>query len=411
MSLLARAIAPYRDGLRGIDRRVHFVVAMTLVSVAARMSLYTFLGIFFTRELHLSFTLVGAAYLLENLGRGLVAPLAGALSDRVGRRPVLIASALASAFVLPGFLLVRDAPTLLAWGALLGIAQSGMWPATAALLMDLVPPERRQAVLGLNYTALSIGYTLGVAPAGFLLVLGYPTLAAASAAGYLLIATAYLLALRAPLPRTREASAAPSLARDLARAPRDPSFVLLACLGIVFPMGIGLIASVAPVYAKDSGLAEGAIGLALAVNGPLLALLSIPAAALLARHGPYRHLVYAALFLAASFAPLLVSGGFAALVVASVVFTAGELIFSSSLPAAVAGLAPAGLRGAYQGAWGFVHALGFGAAFFLTGLMQPAWGWRWTWAAWMAFTLLVALGLALARPTFRRLADARASLG
>lgn len=409
MALFARVIGSYRDGLAGVDRRVYVVTAMTLLSVAARMSVYTFLGIYFTREIGLSLAMVGAAYLIENVLRGLVAPLAGTMSDRIGRAPVIAASALASAFVLPTFLLVGSNATLLLWGAALGLAQAGMYPATSALLLDLAKPEQRQAVLGLNYTMLSIGYTLGVAPAGFLLELGFPTLAAVSASGFALIALTYTLALRRGLPR--HVGPRTSFVSDVVQAPRDPSFLTLAALAVVFPLGIGLIATVAPLYAEDTGLDERAIGLALAVNGPLLALLSIPVSTWLTRYGPYRHLVLAASFLATSYLSLIVSGGFTALVLASVVFTAGELIFSSALPAAVAGLAPAGLRGAYQGAWAMVHSIGFGAAVFLTGLAQPHFGWRTTWILWTALTALAALGLATARARFRRMADARAGAG
>lgn len=162
MRFLELAIAPYREGLRGLDPRAWLAVSMTLVSVAARMSLYTFLGLYFTRTLGLSLPLVGLAYLTENLVRGLVAPLMGAWSDRVGRRPVLVLCAFASALAIPAFLLVTDARSLFVWAGVAGAAQAGLWPTTAALLLDVTPPERRQAALGLNYTAISIGYTLGV---------------------------------------------------------------------------------------------------------------------------------------------------------------------------------------------------------------------------------------------------------
>lgn len=408
MGFFARVMGPYRAGVRGLDRRVWLVVSMTLLSVAARMSLYTFVGIHFTRNIGISLALVGLAYLVENLVRGLVSPFAGALSDRVGRKPVLVGAALLTGITLPAFLLVDDAASLLAWAALVGACQSGMWPASAALLLDLTPPERRQAVMGLNYTAISIGYTVGVAPAGFLLVLGFDALAIAAGAGFLVIAATYLVALRAP-PIAAEGAPGRSLLRDLAVAPRDPAFLLLAALGVVFPLGIGLIANVAPLYSSQAGLDEGRIGLALAVNGPLLAILSIPVSAWLSSRGPYRHLALAAALLAASYVALVVDAGFGALILASVVFTAGELIFSSALPTAVAALAPAGLRGTYQGAWGFVFSLGVGGAVFFTGLMESAWGWRGAWVAWTILTSLVAGALIAARPTFRRLADARAA--
>ena len=49
------------------------------------MSLVTFLGIYFVREAGIALATVGAAFFCENLLRGVLAPLFGALSDRTGR--------------------------------------------------------------------------------------------------------------------------------------------------------------------------------------------------------------------------------------------------------------------------------------------------------------------------------------
>ena len=405
---LRRLFGVYRDGLVGIDRRAYLVVSVTLLAVAARMSVYTFLGIYLTRDVGFSIQLVGLGLLVENVVRGLVAPVAGALSDRIGRRVVIMGAASLTGSVLPFFLFVQTPAQLLLWSAVLGLAQAGSWPAASALLLDLAPPDKRQAALGLNYTAISIGYTLGVAPAGFILIFGFPALALASAGGFLVIILVVLLFLRGPLPETRARGAAPtSFRRDVTRAPLDPAFLSLAALSFVFPLGIGLLASVAPLYAKDVGLDEMRIGLALAVNGPLLAIGSIPVAARLARHGPYRFLALSAALLALSYLPLVLAGDFLALVLASIVFTAGELVFSSALPTAVALLAPPGLRGAYQGAWAAVFSLGTGTAVLLTGMLRDALGWSGAWLVWALVTTGAALGLILARPRLRRVADER----
>ena len=397
----------YREGLEGIDRRAFIVVCVTLFAVGSRMSVYTFLGIYFTRELGFALTLVGVAFLLENILRGVAAPVAGALSDRVGRRAVIVGAALLTGLTIPLFLFVRAPVHLLLWSAALGAAQAGIWPATSALLLDLAPPDKRQAALSLNYTAISVGYTLGVAPAGFVLLLGFPALAALSSGGFFVIALIALFAIRGPLPATRATGDRSSFAVDVARAPRDPAFLFLAALAFVFPLGIGLIASVSPLYAKDAGLTEGAIGLALAINGPLLAIFAIPVAARLARYGPYRFLALSAAILALSYLPLVLAGSFGMLVAASIVFTIGELVFSSALPTAVASLAPPGQRGAYQGSWAMVFSVGTGAAVALTGLLRESLSWPATWLTWALVTAAVAIALAVARPRFRRVADQR----
>src|SRR3970282_503637 len=93
--------------------------------------------------------------------------------------------------------------SLIAWSLALGLAAAVQMPAGGALLVDLAPPERRQTVLAINYTAISAGYTLGVAPGGFIAEQGYGLLAAASSAGYAAVAVFFGRALRGPLPGGR----------------------------------------------------------------------------------------------------------------------------------------------------------------------------------------------------------------
>src|SRR5437879_12195946 len=108
-------------------------------------------------------------------------------SARVGRRPPLLAAALITAAVLPCFLLVSGPASLLAWSTAMGIAGAANMPVATALLLDLAPPERRQAVLAVNYTGLSVAYTLGVMPAGYGAGQGHGLPAARSRTGYLLV--------------------------------------------------------------------------------------------------------------------------------------------------------------------------------------------------------------------------------
>jgi len=141
-------------------------MAANFLAVAARMSLVTFLGIYFVNKAGIGVAIVGLAFLAENLARGLLAPMFGALSDRIGRRALLLASALLTAVVLPCFLLVHDPLTLVLWSLALGTTGAINMPVSAALLLDLAPVDRRQSVLALNYTVMSVAYTLGVTPAG-----------------------------------------------------------------------------------------------------------------------------------------------------------------------------------------------------------------------------------------------------
>ena len=381
------------------DRRIAVVVGANFLAVAARMSLVTFLGIYFVRHAGISLATVGVAFLCESAMRGLAAPMFGALSDRVGRRTLLVASALATAVVLPAFLLVDGTAALLAWSVALGLVGAVNMPVAAALLLDLAPAERRQSVLALNYTAMSVAYTLGVMPAGYVAQQGYGALAVVSGIGYVLVAALYLAALRGPLPLER--SRGESMLRDTVSAFRDGRFLGFAALALAFPLGMGMVVTASPIFAAERGLAEGYIGLVLGGNSILVAIAALPVAARIEPMGPFRLLGAAASIVAAAFLCYgVVPDAAWALLLGTVVFSFGEVVFSSAVPAAVARLAPPGRRGAYQGGWALVSSLAMGSALALSSQLGAVAGWRGVWLAYAALALAAALGLFLLRERF-----------
>jgi MFS family permease len=353
-----------------LSREIRIAVAANFLAVAARMSLVTFLGIYFVRKAGIDLGTVGLAFLVESLLRGVAAPMLGALSDRIGRRALLIAAALATAVVLPSFLLVSGPASLFAWSIAMGLTGAINMPVATALLLDLAPFERRQSVLAVNYTAMSVAYTLGVMPAGYVAEHSYVLLATISSAGYLLVALLYALALRAPPPLERKEG---GMLKDTVSAFRDRMFLLFAALAFVFPLSMGLIVVASPLFATDLGLGEGYIGLVLGGNSIIVALLAVPLATRIEPLGPFRLLGAAAFVVAGGIACYaVIPGAAAAYLVGTVVFSFGELVFSSAVPAAVARLAPAGRRGAYQGGWTLIASFSMGSALFFSGLLSDS---------------------------------------
>lgn len=388
-------------GLLAVGGPIRVVVAANFVAVAARMSLVTFLGIYFVHVAGISLPSVGAAFLLESLLRGTLAPLFGALSDRVGRRALLLVSALATAAVLPCFLLVEGPASLFAWSVALGTVGAVNMPVATALLLDLAPPERRQAVLAVNYTGMSVAYTLGVMPAGYVAEQGYGLLAAIASAGYVIVAALYAAVFRAPA-RT-EHNEENLLVSSLAVL-RNRVFLAFAALAFVFPFAMGQIVTVSPLYAAEQHLGEGYIGLVLGGNSILVALLAVPVAARIEPGGPFRPLGAAAVLVAAALCCYAwIRNPAAAYLIGTVVFSLGEIMFSSSVPAAVARLAPAGRRGAYQGGWTLVASLAMGSALILSGALRDAVGWQYVWTIYAALVLAAGAGLFVARDFFRQI--------
>ena len=257
----------------------------------------------------------------------------------------------------------------------MGLTGAVNMPVANALLLDLAPPERRQSVLALNYTAMSVAYTLGVMPAGYVAEQGYGFLAASAAAGYVLVA-ASLCALRCAAPCRSSARRRQQMPVRAACA--TASFLRFAALAFVFPFSMGLVVSASPLFAADAGAGRG-------LHRPGAGRQQHPRRAARAAGGGAHRGRRAR---SASSAPRRCSSrprspamprsrsAAAALLVGTIVFSFGELVFSSAVPAAVARLAPPGRRGAYQGGWALVASFSMGSALFFSGLLRDAVGWR-----------------------------------
>lgn len=104
---------------------------------------------------------------LYSLMQFLCAPLLGSLSDRFGRRPVILASLLGSGL---DYLLLAFAPNL-AWffvGRVIAGATGANFAAAAAYIADISPPEERAANFGLIGAAFGLGFVAGPALGGVL---------------------------------------------------------------------------------------------------------------------------------------------------------------------------------------------------------------------------------------------------
>ncbi len=163
----------------------------------------------------------------------LFAPILGRLSDRVGRRPVLLVSLVGSAV---GYLIFGFAGSLfmLFFSRIIDGISGGNISTAQAVIADITPPKERAKGMGMIGAAFGLGFILGPAVGG-LLVQVRPWLPGVAAAVASLIAFAMVWAF---LPETldpesrREARRHPLTIASLAEALAHPH--VGACLLMVF---------------------------------------------------------------------------------------------------------------------------------------------------------------------------------
>jgi DHA1 family tetracycline resistance protein-like MFS transporter len=160
---------------------------------------------FLVREHSPSALLVGLLSSLYALMQLLVAPFLGALSDRVGRRPVLIVCLLAAsaAYGLLALGAAAGSLQLIVAAIALGGAAGATIPTAQAYIADSTPAAGRARGLGLIGAAFGLGLMLGPAAGGLLSAYGLWAPSALAAALALLNGLFGLIALPESLPAER----------------------------------------------------------------------------------------------------------------------------------------------------------------------------------------------------------------
>jgi multidrug resistance protein len=165
---------------------------------------------FYAEHFGASALLVGLLSTCFSLAQFLFAPFWGRLSDRIGRRPVILMGLLGSALSYTFFAMATSLPMLFLARTLAGIAGANI-PTAQAFIADTTTPETRAKGMGLIGAAFGLGFIFGPAIGGFLSHWGYAAPAWFAAA----ISFANFVAALFLLPESR-----PADARDTSRPGR-----------------------------------------------------------------------------------------------------------------------------------------------------------------------------------------------
>ena len=290
--------------------------------------------------------LVGLVFGAEVAGRAVGQYPAGRLSDRHGRRPVLVLGLLVYALLFPLYLLPVPPTALIAVAFVQALAGGAVPVAATAMIADLTPSEERGRAYGMLRASDMAGLLLGPALGG--LVAGY-RLDAVFGAGAVVSLLGVLLTLRLP-------SARPRLEADSAEPPLSSRRLLrlllpVAVLGAPIYWVFGTYDSVWSLYITSRGASPLLVGLSFTTYALPVLLVGGLAGGLADRLGPVRAATAALLtygLLAATYpfisnVPLLILIGF----LEGTLTAAGN----PALMAEVSRRAPAGAQGRTQGAY------------------------------------------------------------
>jgi MFS family permease len=344
-----------------------------------------FLMLYLTADLHIQ--PASAALVVSTLGAGsFVAQLTGGeLADRFGRRPVMLLSFFVSPIAMLAVGLTRDLGVLALMTLILGFFTDLYRPAVSAAIVDLVPAERRTRAFGYIYWAINLGAALAPIAAGFLANLDYFLLFAGDALTTALFGLVVLL--RVPESQSHAVAheaRTPTRAR-LGIALRDSMLLAFVVLSVLLGLMYSQANVTLPIDMAAKGLRPSDYGLAIAVNGALIVLVTIWISRRTERSPRYPTIAVSAVLLGVGFGLTGFATALPFFMVTVAIWTFGEVIGAAVAPVIVAEMSPPALRGLYQGMWGSSWGLAFFLGPALGGLAYQELGSIGFWS--MAFVL------------------------
>ena len=307
---------------------------------------------------------------------------AGALADRYGRKPVLVAGWLIG---LPVPLLIIAAPSwawIIAANVLLGINQGLTWSTTVVMKVDLVGPARRGLATGLNeaagYGAValialvtgSIAASAGLRPAPFLVGLAIGVAGLALSA--LLVRETRGHAEHEQ--RTRTDGAIPWRSAFVRTSFADRSLSAASQAGLVNNLNDGMAWGLLPLYYAAAGLSIGEIGILAAIYPAVWGIGQVASGARSDRVGRKPLIVAGMLIQAVAIATIAAGSSFGIWFVAAATLGLGTAMVYPALLAAIADVAAPAWRASAIGVYRLWRDLGFAVGAVVAGVAADRFG-------------------------------------
>ncbi|CAM3889419.1 MDR family MFS transporter [Mesobacillus thioparans] len=343
--------------LKNYYRQFHPIVWILLSgTVLARGSAFAtlpFLAIYLSRNLDLHPVLIGLTIGISPLSGVIGGFLGGHLSDRYGRKPVMISSLFAMSLVYFGFMIAETPGWFIILNALNGLSGSFFEPTGQALIADLTEKSKRMRAFSLRYTAINIGASVGPLLGAYLAVVSAKSAFLVTGIMYFL----YVLILALMMKKydlgnkSAEGASKVTVASSLRIIGKDKALRYLILGTIIINFGYSQMESNVPQY-LESSIANGVFvySVMLSINAVLVVLLQMPISHFAERFKTMQVMMAGAVFLSLGMLAFSFVSGWITGITAIVFITVGEILIFPSSSYLVDQLATDELRGTYFGA-------------------------------------------------------------
>ncbi|MBU7042696.1 MAG: MFS transporter [Theionarchaea archaeon] len=329
---------------------------LLLVTFLGNTSLWLFLPfilIYINTSLGISVTIGGMVLAINTLLRMGSLWFAGELSDRFGRKTLLILSLVTRIFIFTALYFMQDILSFMVLYCVMGIFISLGDPARDAMVADIVPESQRVTAYSYMRVAINGALIAGSTVGG---IIASYTLPAVFAGAALLCGITTLIGIIG----LKETYSRHNRVHSISVVIKDANMLLLSAVMVVVGFMLANLHVILPIHGKlILSFTESQIGTFLALNGVLVVICQVPVSRIARMLGSLKGLVVGCCFFVGGLWSMLYAQSYFHIGLVVLMITFGELFILPITTAMVSTQAPQDIRGAYLGLYNLSVYAGF----------------------------------------------------
>lgn len=359
--------------------------------------IFPFFALYITQRFNVGMTQVGILFAFYSVSSLVGQTIGGALTDKYGRKKLIIFSLVMSAAstVLMG--LVDDLHTFYGLAILVGILADTGGPAHQAMVADLLPENKRTEGFAVLRVTANLAVTIGPLIGGLLAGVNYLLLFIIDACMSTITASIILFKLPETMPEKAESSAAStSLGQTIIgylavfKDRLYMAFILVSIISVIVYLQMNSTLSVYLLKVHD--IPPKGYGYILSLNAAMVVVFQFWITRGLRKVPPMVIMVLGNLLFAIGFGMYGFVSAYWMMLAAMVIITVGEMFTVPVAQTIVSFFAPEEMRGRYMAIFGYAWILPSAIGPLLAGLVMDNADPNWVWYGAFILALLSALG-------------------
>jgi MFS family permease len=358
--------------------------------------LFPFFALYITQRFNVGMIEVGYLFAIFSLTSIVGGILGGALTDKLGRRTMLLFGLVASGLSTLLMAYIGSIGVFYTLAAFVGLLSNAGGPASQAMIADLLPVEKRTQGYAMHRVIFNLAVAIGPALGGLIAAQSYFLLFIFDAVISIIVAVIVFFGLPETKPALQEGQVEETVAQSVGgyrHVIGDGLFIAFLLISTLVTIVYVQMNSTLGVFLRDvHGFSPLIYGYLLSLNAAMVVVMQFWITRMLKGWAPMILMAVGTIGYAIGFGMFGFGSSLLWFALAMAILTIGEMVLAPEGTALVARFAPEHMRGRYMGMFGFTWGIAFAIGPLAAGFIMDRYDPNLVWYISFIFCTIGALG-------------------